>query len=132
MQHTRKGSARKTFGDFFLDTHKSILNEKCNPWMNKIRAFFCTLINIKNYCPRGPLKQSDYLKKLIVIVYFRTFLFISEVNLSGPQRRIFFKIIFGTVFYIYIYIYIYIHTYTCIYMYIYIYIYININIYIYI
>ena len=84
-------------GDFFLDTHKSILNEKCNPWMKKIRAFFCALINIKNYGSRGPLKQSDYSKKLIVIVHFRISLFIPEVNLSAPQRRIFFEIIFRTV-----------------------------------
>ena len=35
LKHTRKGSAGKTFGDFFLDTHKSILNEKCDPWMSK-------------------------------------------------------------------------------------------------
>ena len=58
----------------------------------KIRAFFCTLVNIKDYCSRGPLKQSDYLKKLIVIVHFRISLFIPEVNFSAPQRRIFFEI----------------------------------------
>ena len=79
--------------------------------MNKIRAFFCALIDIKNYCSRGPLKQSDYSKKLIVIVHFMISLFISEVNFPAPQRRIFFEIIFRTVTYIYIYIYIYTYIY---------------------
>ena len=83
----------KTFGDFLLDTHKSILNEKCNPWMNKITAFFSALVDIKNYYSRGLLKQSDYLKKLIVIVHFRISLFIPELNFSAPQRRMFFEII---------------------------------------
>ena len=87
--------------------------------MNKIRAFFCALINIKNYCSRGPLKQSDYLKKLIVIVHFRISLFIPEVNFFASQRRIFFEII-----YIYKYIYIYIYV-NINYIYIYIYIYIT-------
>ena len=78
LKHTRKGSAGKTFGDFFLDTHKSILNEKYNPWMNKIKAFFRALDNLKN--SRGPLKQSDYLRKLqyiyIKLIYIYIYIYI--------------------------------------------------------
>ena len=80
LKHIRKRSAGKTFGDFFLDTDKSILNEKYNLWMNKIKAFFRALDNLKNYFSRGPLKQSDYLRKLqyiyIKLIYIHTYIYI--------------------------------------------------------